>query len=218
VFAAPDVNIDNFKSFIEPARSVVGNLTLYASRKDRALAYSGWRADFKRAGDAREKVVVAGLVSVDTTGASDGFIGHDDFTGNGLDDLRAILWFGARPESRCVLRSLDALKRLWTFRPRCEDSDFKYAVTLLRRRGLAQAIADLATEDDAARAASIPDGERLQRLARNEKVRKILDALHRNMTPAALRQRYAALPSLDLKSESSPDSVPPRSLDTARER
>lgn len=205
VFAAPDVNIDNFKSFITPARKVAGNLTLYASRKDRALAYSGWRADFRRAGDAREKVAVDGLVSVDTTGASAGFIGHDDFTGNGLDDLRAILWFGARPESRCVLRPVDALKRLWAFRPGCEDSDFKHAVTLLRRRGLAQAVADLAEQKAAVRAMAISPRERRARISQIESRREILESLHRNITPTALGARYAESPfsGFDARSPSS---------------
>ncbi len=193
VFAAPDVNVDNFKSFIQAARKVAGNLTLYASTKDKALAYSGWRSDFRRAGDAREKVSAEGLVSVDTTAASGDFIGHDDFAGNGLDDLRAVLWFGARPDGRCVLRPLDSLKRLWSFRPKCENADFKLAVTLLRRRGLEKALADLkATKEAAATTPGLSSAERNRRRARTDKVKALVESLHGAITPAALKTKYAA--------------------------
>lgn len=139
VFASPDVNIDNFKSRVADAMPLSRRMTLYASEKDKAVGFSGWFDGFERAGDAHNRVTVAGLDSVDTTKASQGFIGHDDFSGNGLDDLRAVVWHSLGPDKRCVLK-LASGESLWAFNPQCENTVFKAAVVMLRRLGPEEAL------------------------------------------------------------------------------
>lgn len=193
IFASPDVNVENFKSHVAATRRLAGNMTLYASERDRALEYSSWRSDFPRAGFAREKVVVEGLVSVDTTKASSNFIGHDDFAGNGLDDLRSIIWFGAKPEGRCILSPLPNPKGIWDFTPKCSDADFKLAVTLLRRRGYAQGLADLNATRQAAEAdQSIAQTERQRRIKRADLVEALMKTLEDAFNPQSLKQKYAS--------------------------
>ncbi|MGD9800944.1 MAG: tetratricopeptide repeat protein, partial [Parvularculaceae bacterium] len=128
-----------------------------------------------------------------TTKASAGFIGHDDFAGNGLDDLRSIVWFGARPEGRCVLSPLPNPKGVWSFAPKCDDADFKLAVTLLRRRGTAQSLADLAATRAAAEAdRSLSQAEKRRRLKRADTIKSLIENLDAAFNPPSLRTRYAA--------------------------
>lgn len=142
IFAAPDVNVANFTSFVEETNTLAGRMTLYASKKDKALDISRWKAQFERAGDAKFPVVLDGLDSVDTSLASSNFVGHDDFAGNGLDDLRSVVWFSLPPEKRCVL-NMPAQQNdaLWIFEPDCKDTVFRAAIVSLRRLGREGALA-----------------------------------------------------------------------------
>ena len=141
IFASPDVAVTDFKALAAETKRLADRMTLYASQEDKALWFSSWQAKMRRAGSAAEKVVVAGIDSIDTSKASAGFVGHSDFAGNGLDDLRSVVWHSLKPDSRCVLepKPVEDLK-IWEFAPRCEDTVFKAAIVTIRRLGFAETI------------------------------------------------------------------------------
>lgn len=142
IFASPDVMVANFRTLVNDTQRLAKRMTLYASSKDKALDISRWKAKFTRAGDAKEKIVIDGLDSVDTTLASSNFVGHNDFAGNGLDDLRAIVWHSLTPGNRCVLNEGGGeAEGIWIFKPKCEDNIFKAAIVSLRRLGRTDALA-----------------------------------------------------------------------------
>ena len=145
VFAAPDIKTQDFVRSMNDAATLARGLTLYASDRDKALFYSGVR-QFPRAGDANQAVVADGLDSIDTSLASSNFLGHSDFAGNGLDDLRSVIWFGVDPDQRCVLQEGSHRQRqgIWVFEPQCDETVFRAAIVSLRRtsRDAALALAD----------------------------------------------------------------------------
>ena len=59
VFAAPDINADTFRNFIEKFHGRAGRFTLYASSGDKALDSSQRLHKYPRAGDAGDGIVVA---------------------------------------------------------------------------------------------------------------------------------------------------------------
>ena len=134
VFAAPDVGVDEFKAAWPKIRQVGKRMTVYASERDKALELSSHINNMPRAGDAHTPLVLKGLQTIDTTAASGGLLGHDDFSGTALDDFRAVIWLSLAPDRRCVLRG-DGARPLWRFAVGCPESDFRQATTLIRTTG-----------------------------------------------------------------------------------
>lgn len=87
VFAAPDVNADTFRTFVQKFHHRAQRLTLYVSAGDRAMGASQAVHKYPRAGDARDGLVlVAGLETIDASAVDQSFMGHSYFCDN-----RAIL-------------------------------------------------------------------------------------------------------------------------------
>jgi esterase/lipase superfamily enzyme len=139
VMAAPDVGVDDFEEAWPRARQVGGRFTLYASKRDKALMFSAQINGMRRVGDANRILVTDGLDTVDTTAASSGLIGHDDFAGTALDDFRAVVWLSLAPDRRCVLQSGSEDSRWWQFGGACPVDDFRAATTAARAAGGADA-------------------------------------------------------------------------------
>jgi esterase/lipase superfamily enzyme len=140
VLAAPDVAADDFQATWLTIRPLAKRYTLYASRRDFALMMSDGYNRRQRLGDARTQVSLDGMQTVDTTLAKGGLLGHADFTGNALDDFRALIWDSLAPSQRCVLQSdNDSGKDHWIFaagtRDACADSEFREVVSLVRQAG-----------------------------------------------------------------------------------
>lgn len=135
VLAAPDVGVDAFDKAWPKARQTGGRFTLYASRRDKALLFSAQINGMRRLGDANQLVLVDGLESIDTTAASNGLIGHDDFAGTALDDFRAVVWLSLAPDRRCVLQQGQGEKRWWAFGGACPVTDFRAATLAARTAG-----------------------------------------------------------------------------------
>jgi esterase/lipase superfamily enzyme len=142
VMAAPDVGVDAFEAAWPRARQVGGRFTLYASSRDKALQMSAQINGMRRLGDAHQIVVADGLESIDTTAASSGLIGHDDFAGTALDDFRAVVWLSLAPGRRCVLQSGGEGHRWWLFGGACATADFTAATTAARLAGGPKAALD----------------------------------------------------------------------------
>jgi esterase/lipase superfamily enzyme len=114
VFASPDVDRQDFISRVSPLVSMAGRMTLYASKKDRALQISQLLQSYERAGHADKPAIVPGIDTIDTTFASGGLLGHADFSGAALDDLRALAWTHLTPEKRPMLAPVGETEaRIW---------------------------------------------------------------------------------------------------------
>ena len=133
VMAAADVGVDEFEQTWPRIMGLGRRFTLYASQRDRALQVSEQVNRMRRVGDARDIVIRSGLQTVDTTAASGGLLGHDDFAGGALADFRAVMWLSLDPEKRCVLDQESVLAgRYWTFGGRCAEADFTADTSLVR--------------------------------------------------------------------------------------
>ncbi len=137
VLAAADVGVDEFAETLPRITPTGQRFTLYASGRDRALQISEQVNRMRRAGDARTIMVADGLQTVDTTAASGGLLGHDDFAGSALADFRAVMWLSLAPEQRCVLETEQAAQggRYWTFGSGCPETEFDEAAQLVRAEG-----------------------------------------------------------------------------------
>lgn len=159
VFAAADVGVDEFADTWPRIGGTARRFTLYASQRDRALQISDMINGMARVGDARRIVVRDGLQTVDTTAASGGLLGHDDFAGSALADFRGVVWLSLAPDRRCVLESAEVDgQRYWAFGGGCPEQEFDEATEYVRTTGsIDQALAKL--EDDLSKAgAAVRDG------------------------------------------------------------
>ncbi len=141
IFAAPDVDADNFRASVADFKPWLGHLTLYASRNDLALQFSKQFNDYSRAGDTTPIIVLDGLFTVDASDMRADWMGHAYFAAGALADLRALLWLHLPPAKRCPLeeRSLGA-GSFWAFNAnRCDVDGFQIAMRLLHRHGSEQA-------------------------------------------------------------------------------
>lgn len=169
VLAAADVGVDEFQATLPRILSTGERYTLYASGRDRALQISEQVNSMRRAGDARSVMIQPGLQTVDTTAASGGLLGHDDFAGSALADFRAVMWLSLAPERRCVLETAQTDGgRYWAFGGGdCPAQEFEEATELVRTTGaidraLAKLDDDISKAAIAARASLIRKRERLQ--------------------------------------------------------
>lgn len=104
VFAAPDVDRDEFEIIAQRIQRAARGFTLYASARDRAMMVSRQaRLDTPRAGDvtAAGPVIVKGVDTIDATDASLDYFSlrHSEYAENKalIDDLAALLTKGVRP-------------------------------------------------------------------------------------------------------------------------
>ncbi|MEV2214147.1 alpha/beta hydrolase [Streptomyces sp. NPDC050997] len=121
VFAAPDVDGDVFRQLLPGILRQAGHSTLYVSARDRALAVSRNLADFPRAGQAGDSVIVVpGLDTVDVTELGTDLLGHS-YVGNHrnvLADVYGLLHHGRTPSQRYGLtRVSHADGDYWSFQP-----------------------------------------------------------------------------------------------------
>ncbi len=158
VFAAADVGVDEFEATWPRIQGMGHRFTLYASQRDRALQISQQVNQMQRVGDARNIVVRDGLQTVDTTAASGGLLGHDDFAGGALADFRAVMWLSLAPEKRCVLdREQSPAGLYWAFGGACPEDQFGEDTALVRATGsIDKALAAL--DADVSKAAALARG------------------------------------------------------------
>jgi len=147
VFAAPDVDADDFTDRVKELGWMAHRMTLYASSKDRALHLSSIiNGGYRRAGDAAAPIIVAGLDTVDTTEVGGEGLGHGDYAGRALDDFRAIIWLSLQPHSRCQLLSRRNPRGgdYWQLTndeiENCPHEAFRSAISLVRWLGRADAL------------------------------------------------------------------------------
>jgi len=119
VFTAPDVDREHFINLIPFVKSVVKNLTLYASSNDKALILSKTIHKYPRAGDAgQDIVVIEDLDTIDVSKLDSDFVGHSYFGDHKsvISDLFNLLNFQTVPEQRFGLRSKNGTSgNYWEF-------------------------------------------------------------------------------------------------------
>lgn len=97
VFAAPDVNADTFRTFVQKFHGRAERLTLYVSDADKALDASQKVHKYPRAGDAGDGVLLAaGMETIDASAVDRSFLGHSYFCDNRviLQDMFALIMKG----------------------------------------------------------------------------------------------------------------------------
>jgi len=123
VLAAPDVDADVFKRDIAPKIiPAVGQLTLYASAKDKALLGSQLVHRYPRAGDAGPGIIaMESLESVDASQLETDYLGHSYFGDSPyiIEDLIQIVAEHLPAEKRKGMRRVQVAPQLqyWTFTP-----------------------------------------------------------------------------------------------------
>lgn len=94
VFAAPDINVETFRTFVRKFHARAGRITLYASDSDKALEVSQKFHRYRRAGDAGDGILVtAGLETIDASEVDRTTLGHSYFCDNRviIQDLFTLL-------------------------------------------------------------------------------------------------------------------------------
>lgn len=157
IFASPDVARGDFVAKTSRIASHADRLTLYASRSDQALRASkylnaaklfvggGAGGSFlklltaqKRAGDGAPPLADVHFQTIDTTSPDVVVdLGHEDFVGPAINDLRAIIWYREKPDERCILdRRKQGSRVYWALdlRRGCDDEGYELAMFYLRRK------------------------------------------------------------------------------------
>lgn len=121
VLLAPDIDADIFLHLVPEVQQVGERVTLYASSKDKALAWSKTMHGYPRAGDTSPSMVVAlGVDTIDASSVDTSFTGHSYYADSKsiLFDLFNLLRHGKPPDERFGLlpREQNGL-RYWEFRP-----------------------------------------------------------------------------------------------------
>jgi esterase/lipase superfamily enzyme len=114
VMAAPDIDVDLYKTLAAKIRPRVRGMTLYASAKDKALVLSRSAAGKPRAGDVFNggPILLPNIESIDVSAIGDEMLGlnHNAFADNRslIDDIGRLVLSGDRPpdqrspQIRCV--------------------------------------------------------------------------------------------------------------------
>ncbi len=157
IFASPDVARGDFVAKTSRIASHADRLTLYASRSDQALRASkylnaaktfvggGAGGSFlrlltaqKRAGDGAPPLADVHFQTIDTTSPEVVVdLGHEDFVGPAINDLRAIIWYRENPDERCILDKRQQGSRVYwalDLRRGCDDEGYELAMFYLRRK------------------------------------------------------------------------------------
>jgi len=110
IFAAPDVDADNFSNLAQAINGMAKGVTLYAASNDRALIVSRNFWGHTRAGDvpAEGPLVLPGIDTIDVTAAStDVFaLNHSEYAKNAkvLEDIGELIETGKRPPEDRILK------------------------------------------------------------------------------------------------------------------
>lgn len=105
VLTAPDIDREVFLDLAQRMRKTGSQVTLYASKNDKALQASKLYSGFPRAGDATGAPIVApGIFTIDASAVTTDYFGlnHDFFADKKsvLSDVTALLRTGSTPDSR----------------------------------------------------------------------------------------------------------------------
>jgi len=119
---APDIDADIFRGLASAIARTAGRTTLYVSSNDKALAASKEYQKYKRAGDARDGIVIVnGIDTVDVSALETDYLGHSYYGDNRsvVTDLFELIRSNLPPDRRAGLRVLSSgtpPSLYWAFR------------------------------------------------------------------------------------------------------
>ncbi|NTV05378.1 MAG: alpha/beta hydrolase [Chlorobiaceae bacterium] len=121
ILTAPDIDAETFKRDIGPALAASGaRVTMYVSRKDKALKLSKRLHTFKRTGDSNEgAIIIPGIETVDASNVDTGVLGHSYHSDSRtvLSDIYYILNKDLKADERFSLQPLNISDgRYWKFK------------------------------------------------------------------------------------------------------
>ncbi|MEA2416430.1 MAG: hypothetical protein QOI58_3087 [Thermoanaerobaculia bacterium] len=126
VLTAPDMSRNKFGQLIEAVTKLAGEVTLYASSKDRALRESHkWHKSELRVGERDSAggsiVTGSGFTSVDVSAVSTDFLGHSYFADNisVITDLHELLLYETPAGRRTCLSPRRSQQPVWWIFDRC---------------------------------------------------------------------------------------------------
>lgn len=121
VFAAPDVDRDNFVELARKFHGRAERFTLYGSSNDLALKASKVVHGYPRAGDSgKDMALVEGVDSIDASAVRTDFLGHSSYGSDRslLSDIFLLLRHGSAPGQRFGLREREKESlRYWVYQP-----------------------------------------------------------------------------------------------------
>lgn len=119
ILAAPDVNVVRFHHLLTSVRHLAQRSTLYASNRDKALRFSKWFHDYRRAGQAgRDVIVLSGVETIDVSRVDTSFVAHSYYAENKsvVADLYALITSDApAAERECLEPHLRNQLTYWVF-------------------------------------------------------------------------------------------------------
>jgi esterase/lipase superfamily enzyme len=119
IFAAPDIDAEIFSQQIAPAFSVLNQVTLYASARDRALWLSEFvRYDYPRAGQGGENIcIVPGVDTIDASEVNTDLLGHGYFAATQplIHDIYNVIKNAHRPDKRLLKEVFSGNLKYWKF-------------------------------------------------------------------------------------------------------
>lgn len=137
VFAAPDVDRDQFRPDIQKVMQLARRTTVYTSKVDMPLRLASFLSNGPRAGlDAGELADIKGLACIDTTNAPDDWLAHGSFASRAIDDIQGIIWLSLDPSMRKrLVRKIGIRGPFWEYDPTAKIDLFARALELIRRFG-----------------------------------------------------------------------------------
>lgn len=142
VFAAPDVDREQFRPDIERVMAYARRTTVYTSTVDMPLKLASFLSSGPRAGlDASALADIKGLACIDTTKAPDDWLAHGSFASRAIDDMQGIIWLSLDPAMRRrLIRHVTPAGTYWEYDPEAQIGLFARALALVRKFGFNQAM------------------------------------------------------------------------------
>lgn len=143
LFTAPDLDAGLFAEMVHTIRPAARRITLYASNKDWALAFSRkLHGDSPRAGQAGSTILqVADIDSIDMTEIGDDMLKHSYYANNpsALTDILSLFWRDTPPVERCGMVAAEGEHgTYWHYDPKtCDTAALLSTLAYLRRASIA---------------------------------------------------------------------------------
>lgn len=142
LFTAPDLDAGLFAEMVHTIRPAARRITLYASNKDWALAFSRkLHGDSPRAGQGGSTILrVADIDSIDMTEIGDDMLKHSYYANNpsALTDILSLFWRDTPPEERCGMVAAEGEHGIyWHYDPKtCDTAALLSTLAYLRQASI----------------------------------------------------------------------------------
>jgi len=142
LFTAPDLDAGLFSEMVQTIRPAARRITLYASNKDWALAFSRkLHGDSPRAGQGGSNILHAAEIdSIDMTEIGEDMLKHSYYANNpsALTDILSLFWRDVPPQDRCGMVAAEGEHgTYWHYDPKtCDTSALLSTLAYLRQASI----------------------------------------------------------------------------------